>query len=77
MWHLTIEVISLRRAESSLTRAFCRPEFLQAFWYCWSSRTWSGIRLITSSTRLLSENFPPQVLLNSAMMLESSCAQVE
>ena len=46
-------------AESSSTWAFCRPEFVLAFWYFWSSRTCSGIRLITSPTRSRSENFLP------------------
>ena len=52
-------------AESSLAWAFCRPEFVLAFWTC------SGIRLITSPTRSRSEKFPPQVLLNSVIMLKS------
>ena len=52
-------------AESSSTWAFCRPEFVLAFWTC------SGIRLITSPTRSRSEKVPPQVLLNSLIMLKS------
>ena len=46
-------------AESISTWAFCRPEFVLAFCYCWSSRTSSGIRLRISVTRSGSENFPP------------------
>ena len=57
--------------ESISTWAFCRPEFVLAFWYFRSSKTCSGIWLITSPTRSRSENFLPQVLPNSVTMLES------